>query len=118
MYRHSLTAIIFVVIAACATNEPQTTTPVSKVEKPATNENNSDEKGDIQVAEVPDVPKAPGSAAVMPDQQEIICHREKRTGSHRLTRVCRTRAEIEKTEAEAKDSFKEMLEIQRNQTEY
>jgi hypothetical protein len=39
---------------------------------------------------------------------ERICTREKRTGSHRAIRVCRTRAEVERLEEEGKDTFREL----------
>jgi hypothetical protein len=43
---------------------------------------------------------------VVSNKNERICTREKRTGSNRAMRVCRTRAEVERLEEESKETFR------------
>lgn len=51
----------------------------------------------LHVVEVPTVAKTSYSPprASEPHQSEMICRREKTTGSHRITKVCRTRKQID-----------------------
>jgi len=112
-------AAIILGVAACATNEIEPAS-VTKAEDPVPASTPVTPEGVIDDVDVPTVPmsaNSPGPAVRM-DQREIVCHSERRTGSHRITRVCRTREEIEKTETTAKESFKELLDIQRTQGEY
>ena len=72
---------------------------------------------DDSVIEVVDVPQANTVAAapVLLTRQERVCHREKRTGTNRVVRVCRTRAQIEREELESKELFDD---LHRSQQEY
>ena len=55
--------------------------------------------GELHVVAVPTVAKTsapPAPAADEPHGDELICRREKTTGSHRVTRICRTRTQVER----------------------
>ena len=57
----------------------------------------ADGESGLHVVEVPSATPAPPQpvAASEPHEDEVICKRIRVTGSHRLQRVCRTRAEID-----------------------
>lgn len=84
-------------------------TPVSIPEEPA-----SKNEGVIEVVAVP---SAAESTTVMPPQPSNtrICRRERRTGTNRTVRVCRTQAEINQREIESKETFEV---LRRSQQEY
>lgn len=74
-------------------------------------------KGGVEVLDTPEVPKV----AVIPgqedaaDKNEVVCRRERTTGSHRARRVCRSRAEIDRMAIDAKDTFDD---LHKSQAEY
>lgn len=120
MNRRFVVAATFLGIGACATSAPEPPVPDAGVETTVTSTNATAAAGEFEAVEVPEVPKMASNPAEarIPDQTEVVCRNEKRTGSHRLTRVCRRRSVIENTEAAAQKTFKEMLDIQRTQGEY
>lgn len=117
MFREMTSVTIFLSLAACASNPATTDAPidatpatatqsaatqqsesqVAAVESaPAADTQDTSESG-LHVIEVPTVastaPQAAAQTEAHPD--ELICRRFKVTGSHRMQKVCRTRAEIE-----------------------
>ncbi len=69
----------------------------------------------LEVAEIPRVQSTADTPPTASVAAQRVCRLEKRTGSNRAMRVCRTRAEIEALETESKERFRE---LHRSQTEY
>ena len=90
MNRRYVMATTFLGIAACATSGPESPVPVAKVETPTTTSSPTAAESVIEVVDVPKVPKT----VIIPAQSQVVCHKEKPTGSHRVIRVCRTRSQI------------------------
>ena len=113
MHHPAILAGVSLCIAACAAPQPQDSVPAAPptAAAPVAAEDTGG------VIEVVDVPQATAAADVptLRSQQERICHRERRTGSNRVVRVCRTRAKIAKDELESKELFDE---LHRSQREY
>lgn len=111
-----LLAAAALAITACASTAPtapDTPIPAAAAESsPATSnaEEPGSSTGDIQVVNIEGQEKV----ALQTDEPEIVCRRERRTGSHRAIRVCRSKAEIERTAREGKDAFEE---LNRSQTQ-
>jgi len=97
MNRRYVVAAMFLGIAACATPSPESPVPVAKVETAVISSDPTAAEGAIEYIDVPDVPKAASTLAQAssPGTDRLVCTRERITGSHRVTRVCRTPAEIE-----------------------
>ena len=61
-------------------------------------------------------------AAVEADEtyanEDRVCKRVRRTGSHRSEVICRSRAEIERESVEGKQTFDSLRDSQRNSGEY
>ena len=117
MIRPLLTTLVCLSIAACASSGPETPERVtSKVapEEPAAAVgatqiagDNEATEGELEVIDVPEVPKtAKVAAPVVAHSDQLVCKRIRTTGSHRVTRVCRTRAEIEAARAEAQNMMR------------
>ncbi len=99
MNRRYVVAAMFLGIAACATPGPESPVLVAKVETAVISSDPTTAEGAIEYIDAPDVPKVasnPGQASI-PDTDRLVCTRERITGSHRVTRVCRTPTEIETT---------------------
>ncbi len=96
MNRRYVVAATFLGIAACATPSPESPVPGAKDETSVIISNLTAAEGEIEDVDVQEVPKV----ANTPDTNGLVCQRERITGSHRLTRVCRTRAEIERRRKE------------------
>ena len=58
------------------------------------------------------------AAAEYGGDEDRVCERVRRTGTHRSTVVCRTRAEIEQEARESKQTFDTLRNDQMNTTEY
>ena len=109
MNRVLLIGAIFSGLAACASSAPEPEELVAHVETVATVQPESAASkpvADDNALHVVDVPEAAPVAYHAPkddtpDRDELICKRIKTTGSHRMTRVCVTRAEIEQRRAES-----------------
>ena len=102
-------------ISSCASNGVPTAAesaaaPVVAMDESATAPE-APARGEISQIDSPMVEQTSGPTAVA-RQDERICRREMRTGSHRAMRVCRTRAEIERMEEESKDTFKSLHDSQ------
>ena len=115
MNHPAILAGVSLCIAACAAPLPQAQDSVAAAPPPAATPVDTEDSGDV--IQVVDVPRASTVADVptLRSQQERVCQRERRTGSNRVVRVCRTRAEIAKDELESKELFDE---LHRSQREY
>jgi len=79
-------------VAGAGTNEAPATAPAA-------------EGGAIDYVEAPTVEK---SAAIEPEQRDdVICRRERETGSHRVKNVCRSRGETKATRDETHEALRE-----------
>lgn len=110
MNRIYLLGAIFLGLAACASSGPEPVTTVATVQTvasnqavPAGNEPVAAES-ELHVVDVPEVAQVAHHTVQenTSDPDELICRRIKTTGSHRVTRVCMTRAEIEQRRAESR----------------
>ena len=103
-------AALSICIGTCASAGPEApapavTAPPASVDAVAP-ENPSAPPADVlQDLDAPDMPQT-ASASPENDPDELICHRERETGSNFTTRICRTRAEIEAREAQDQDILK------------
>jgi len=110
-----LVTLISIFIGACASSG--TEAPVSAVTAPPASvdavapDNPADPPvGAPQDLDVSDMPQT-ASASPENDPDELICRREKETGSKFTTKICRTRAQIEAMEAQAQESMRDMTKI-------
>jgi len=113
MTRRYLVAASFLAIAACATSgpapqEPAATAAIPVTEQTSTSKAAADEVEFVEVLEVAEM-------ADVRDEDEIVCRRERKTGSHRAKRVCRSRSSVESTEEKSKETFET---LRRSQVEY
>ena len=110
MNRQYVVAAIFLGIAACATSGPESPVLGAKVDTEMTTIDPTASDGVIEMLDAPAVPMVANVSgeADNPDKNALVCRREKSTGSHRVTRVCRTRAEIERRRAEDQNAFNDI----------
>ena len=99
-----LVAAISIFIGACASSGPQAPVPAvtassASVDAVATDNPSTPSAGDLQDLDAPDMPQT-ASASPESDPDELICRRERETGSKFTTRICRTRGEIAAREAQ------------------
>lgn len=102
-------AATFLGIAACATPGPKLPEPVAMSEDSlthdtpdsVTSETSSATAGELEFVDIPEVAEAADVAV----KDKIICSMERRTGTHRAKRVCRTASSIEKSSREGKEAF-------------
>jgi hypothetical protein len=107
-----LVAAISVFIGACASSGPEApvpavTTSSASVDAVASDNPSAPPAGDLQDLATPQT----ASASPASDPDEIICRRERETGSNFTTRICRTRAEIEAREAQDQEILRGMGKI-------
>jgi hypothetical protein len=106
--RYAVTTV-FLAVAACATSGPEVPESIARAEAPVTNSDPA--TGDVHVAEIPEVPKVTD----IPVRDEVVCRMEKRTGTNRAVKVCRSRSNISRGATEAKETFEV---LRRSQVEY
>jgi hypothetical protein len=106
--RYAVTTV-FLAVAACATSSPEVPESIASAEAPVTNSDPA--TGDVDVAEIPEVPKVTD----IPVRDEVVCRMEKRTGTNRAVKVCRSRSNISRGATEAKETFEV---LRRSQVEY
>jgi hypothetical protein len=92
MNRRHVVAIAFLGIAACTTSGPESPVTGAKAETSAITNGPTATEG---VVEQVGVSEAPVETTIA-DGDELICRREKLTGSRIATTVCLTRAERDK----------------------
>ena len=123
MTRLAPISVSFLLICACTTTEQPVVSAVpgpTTVGQPesvdvAPQEPSQDQvttESEIYAIETPPVEQSEVAVAVS-NASELVCRRERRTGTHRAVRVCRTRAENERIKQESKDTFKD---LHRNQS--
>ena len=118
MNRYWMTVVISIGISACAASGPDSSRPVAEAENASESTAPAPATDDlIVVVDIPGDPATPTEASDMdmPTQSKLVCVRERRTGSHRARKVCRTRAQIAKEELEGKETFED---LHRSQVEY
>ena len=122
MNRHWMTVLISIGISACAASGPDSSHPVAKPENAteSTTESSTPAPATEDVITVVDIPGESATPAEASDldmaaRSDLVCVRERRTGSHRARKVCRARAQIAKEELEAKETFED---LHRSQVEY
>lgn len=116
-------AAISICIAACASSGPEApppaataaTAPEAAAPSVAANAVSASDStptagGGIQELDAPDVPM---TATVSTESQgnEMVCRRERETGTKFSRKVCRSRAEIEARESKDQDKMREMRKI-------
>ena len=105
MIRLVIASAALLSIAACASSTPQMAEPVAQ---------NTSVTGSVVVPakasdspiDVVDIP-ADEKTAVVSEQDRMICHRVKEIGTHRTTKVCRTRGQIDAERAAARDTLRD-----------
>ena len=110
--RYAVTAAFFG-IAACATSVPESPEPVAEAEISATEAAVAEQdltvaEKDLEVVEVPDVPLV----AIAPPPPVVTCRNERKLGSRRVMRVCRTQAEIDRAQTAAEDTLNSLQGMQ------
>jgi len=122
MNRHWMAVMISIGISACAASGPDSSRPVAEAENASESTSESvtpapTTDDSIVVVDIPGESATPAEASNldMPAQRDVVCVRERRTGSHRARRVCRSRAQIAKEELEARETFDD---LHRSQVEY
>ncbi len=105
---------ISICIAACASSGPEApavTASSASVDAVASDNPPAPPAGDFQDLDAPDVLQT-ASASPASDPDEIICRRERETGSKFTTRICRTRGEIAAREAQDQEILRGIRTIQ------
>ena len=92
MNRRYVVAVAFLGIAACTTSGPESAVTGAKAETSVITSNPTAAEGVIEQVDVPEVPMQTTNS----DEDDLICTREKLTGSRISKTVCLTRAEREK----------------------
>ena len=95
-------------IAACASSGTEPPPPIAKAEPAEPNSEST--SGEVEVVAVPTVPQA-----VIPVESDVVCRREKKTGTNRSVKVCRKRSEENSKIPDAKKTFED---LRRSQVEY
>lgn len=111
MNRQYVVAAIFLGVAACATSVPQSPEPRERAGNSGMDSESTPAVGDVEVIDVPKVTEATN----IPVRDEVICRMEKRTGTNRAVRVCRSRSQNAKSAREGKETFED---LRRSQTGY
>jgi len=110
MNRQYLVAGIFLVIAACATSGSVSPEHGANAGSPARSSKSTTAGGEVEVADTSEI----RTVADNRGRNEVICRMEKRTGTNRATRVCRSRSQNAKSAIEAKETFEILRRSQTN----
>lgn len=121
MNRSVTTAALVLTLSACTTNAP----PIAADgDDPAAAANQAGEPvpaeqeagpRDIEVVDLPGAPEGAVAPEPRPGGPPRICRNEKRTGTNRVVRVCRSAAQIERDVIEGKEAFEELRRSQQQQ---
>ena len=107
MYPRCLLAALPLLLLGCAAQTPETVT----TDEPATSP--VDATAPIASEETVADSGSEEPGIVMPEGgTQIVCVRERRTGSNRVTKRCRSRAEIEADRVSSKETFEGMRQAQ------
>ena len=107
MYPRYLLAVLPVLLLGCAAQAPETDT----TGEPAAATVDATARMDSEHTVANTSNEEPG--IVMPEGgTQIVCVRERRTGSNRVTKRCRSRAEIEADRVSSKETFEGMRQAQ------
>ena len=110
MNRHVVVAALFLGIAACATSVPQSQESGAEAGYSETTSNSATPASEMVVIDILEV----SEVAIVPGQDEVVCSMERRTGTHRKVRVCRSRSQIARSAIEAKESFEVLRRAQQD----
>ena len=108
MNRQCVVAALFLGIAACVTSVPQSQESGAEARNSATTNDSTTPASEMVVIDIPEV----SEVANVPGQDEVVCRLEKRTGTHRATRVCRSRSQIARSSREARETFEVLRKSQ------
>ena len=111
MIRQYIMTASFLAAVACATTDPNIPETVASADLPTKESVPASSTGSVEVAEIPEVAKATD----IPVRDEVVCQMEKRTGTNRRTKVCRSRSSINRSSDEGKKKFDD---LRRSQVEY
>ncbi len=111
MIRRYILNASLLTIVACATTDPKLPETVASADQPKTENAPASSTGPVEVAEIPEVAKVTD----IPVRDKVVCKMEKRTGTNRATKVCRTRSSINRSTEEGKKAFDD---LRRSQVEY
>lgn len=113
MNRQYAVAAVFLGIAACATSVPQSQESGAEAGNSATTGNSTTPAIEMAVVNVSEE----SEVANVPVQDEIVCRMERRTGTHRATRVCRSRSQIARSSRDGKETFETLRQSQMDQSQ-
>jgi hypothetical protein len=108
MNKRYAVATFFLGIAACATTVPQPPETIAQAGDSASNSNSTKAVDEIEIADIPEIPKRTD----VPVRDDVICQMERRTGTNRARRVCRTRSQNAKSAREGKKAFEDLRKSQ------
>lgn len=114
--------VSFLLVCACATTDKPIASTVPSLATAAQpepvdaapqvpNPTHDTAEKELHMIDVPPIEQS-DAPIVISNANERICRREKRTGTHRAVRVCRTRAEMTRLEEESKKTFDELRKSQ------
>lgn len=112
MTRLIIAGVSLLGIMACASTAPETTTrSVPSVAAENSRETDStvmanNEKESDSPIKVVDIPQDE-TVATVAESEELVCRRVKKVGTHRTTKVCRTRGQIDAERESAQKNLRE-----------
>ena len=121
-----MAVIICIGLTACAASGPAVLPPNQNSEKTENaterpteivtqNESQASPASEVVVVDIPQEPVNVSGVTEEPVRKELVCKRERQTGSNRARKVCRSREQIAKDELDGKKTFED---LHRSQREY
>jgi len=109
MTRLYISVAVIAGLAGCAASAPDMPVSDSGAVPVAVVSDEGETQGSdvIHVVEVPAVAKT-GAEVVVPAHDELICHRERLTGTHRVERICRFKSDIDESRKATQRTLQEM----------
>ena len=126
MKQQWMAVIICIGLTACAASGPAVPPPNQNSEKTENaterpteivtqNESQASPASEVVVVDIPQEPVNVSGVTEEPVRKELVCKRERQTGSNRARKVCPSREQIAKDELEGKKTFED---LHRSQREY
>lgn len=126
MKQQWMAVIICIGLTACAASGPAVPPPNQNSEKTENateepteivtqNESQASPASEVVVVDIPQEPVNVYGVTEEPVRKELVCKRERQTGSNRSRKVCRSREQIAKDELDGKKTFED---LHRSQREY